>query len=282
MLLAALAGAAVAHAGACCVGSTTTVPARVGECETVVAGVGVAVEHGAHRWDSGGTLARSSLTEDAVVTTLAAGWGWDRKGQVNLSAPMLTQWRRAGDLTSSATGAGDLRVTALWDPLNEEPRSNGRIAPPVPVFTVGLRAPTGRSWAASTDPLMADVTGLHGPAAILGAQLERTLDKTPWSVGVFEELGATDHGLHPTTRAFGTLGRTLGRDLSLVATAQHIRTSDGEGPAATRTSGGLRATVGRRMRWRAWAGVDQDLPLAGLGRDNALLTRAGVGALVVR
>jgi hypothetical protein len=240
------------------------------------------VEHAAARWDSAGAVAASSLVEDAVVTSIAAGWAWDRKGQVNVQMPFRNQWRRAGDLRSAASGAGDLRLTALWDPRTERPRGGDAPALPVPVFTLGVRAPTGTAWTDAADPLMADVTGLEGPAVIVGAQLERTLDRTPWSIGVFEELGATDRGLHPTTRALGTLGRTLGRRWSLVATAQHIRTGDADGAVAARTSAGLRATVGQRMRWRAWAGVDQDLPLAGLGRDNALLTRAGVGALLVR
>lgn len=281
-MLGLLAAASVAWAGACCVGSTTTVPARVGECEKAVAGVGVAVEHGAARWDGDGAITRSSLVEDAVVTTLAAGWSWDRKGQLNLTMPVRSQWRRAGDLSSAATGTGDLRATALWDPFTETPRGGDGAALPVPVLTAGVRAPTGRSWEEASDPLMADVTGLAGPAVILGAQLERTLDRTPWSIGVFEELGTTDQGLHPTTRVLGTLGRTLGSRWSVVGTAQHLRTGDGQGEAASRTSAGLRATVGRRMAWRAWAGLDQDLPLAGLGRDNPLLTRAGVGAMVVR
>ena len=58
--------AAPAWAGACCVGATGTIPARLGECERWLAGVGLQGEAVVGQWSSDGSLSASSLRESAA------------------------------------------------------------------------------------------------------------------------------------------------------------------------------------------------------------------------
>ena len=274
--------AGVAWAGACCVGSTSTVPTRLGECERFLVGTAVAVEDGSTRWDSEGQVQRSSLRDQAVVTTLAAAYAWDRAGQIGVVLPVRMQRRTAAGLVGTAGGVGDARVIATWDPISERPRAAEGTAWPVPVLTGGVRLSTGTDWTESDDPLMTDVTGLPGGAVVAGLSFERTMDATPWSLGVQEELGRVDGGWTPTTRVLGSVGRYVGRRWSVAATGTHQRTAEAPDVRAVRTRAGLRVAVGKPVRWRAWAGAEQDLPLHGFGRDNPIGTQIGVGALVVR
>lgn len=274
--------AGVAWAGACCVGSTSTVPTRLGECERTLVGTAVALEDGAARWDAAGAVHRSSMREQALVVSVAAAHAWSRSGQVGLVLPLRAQRRVAPGVSESATGVGDARLIATWDPVPERHRAAAGWAWPVPVLTTGLRLPTGRDWTEAQAPLLTDVTGLPGGALVAGVAFERTLDRTPWSLGVQEELGRSAGAWTPTTRVLGSVGRYVGRRWSLAATGTHQRTAEAPGARAVRTRAGLRIAVGSPGRWRAWAGAEQDLALGGWGRDNPIGTQVGVGALLVR
>lgn len=280
MSLALLAGAA-AWAGACCVGSTSAVPTRLGECEKVLFGTAVSVEDGGARWDAEGRVVASSMRDQAVVTNLAGAWAWDRKGQVGVLVPLRAQRRVAPGLSGDGSGVGDLRLLATWDPVTERPRGAAR-ALPVPVFTGGLRLPTGTDWTESSDPLLADVTGLPGGALVGGVALERTMGRTPWSLGVQEELGRVGGAWSPTTRVQGMVGRYIGRRWSVAATGAHQRTAEAPGLQSVRTRAGVRVAVGVPVRWRAWIGAEHDVALPGLGRDAAVGGQLGMGALLVR
>lgn len=278
-----------AHAGACCVGSTSTVPLRLGECEHMLAAFGVGAERSVGLWTSDGQVAESSLQDDALVGTVGAAWRWDRKGQVGLSMPGRLNHKATSSLDTWGGGAGDLRVTALWDPFEEKPALAEGPALPMPLFSLGFRAPTGRSWDRSESPLGEDITGLPGPAVLAGVSLERTLDRMPWSVEVDTEVGreglAGDRHLQPALTAAGSLGRYIGTHWSLAGTLVHQRswTLDPENPGQTsKTTAGLKVATGRPMAWRAWAGVDGDLPVSKLGSSNMRMVRAGLGMAIVR
>ena len=131
-----------AHAGACCVGATATVPTRLGECENWLMGMGVQAETTTGRWQSDGQLSSSTMTDDAIITTLAGAWRWDREGQLFATLPMRLNHRAAGDLSELGGGLSDLRAGVIWDPIEEKASS----WLPVPVLTIGARLPTGRDW----------------------------------------------------------------------------------------------------------------------------------------
>lgn len=76
-LLAAL--PADARAAACCVGSTSPFPIRVGECEKVVAGFSAGHERALGRWDRDGALADVGVPESAVLADLGVGVRFNRR-----------------------------------------------------------------------------------------------------------------------------------------------------------------------------------------------------------
>ncbi len=284
-LLVALLTASPAHAGACCVGSTSVVPARLGECERWVLGLSTVAQRSVGRWDSSGQLSPSSLQDDSLTTELIGGWRWNRKAQLGLSVPTLINRKDLGEEPIWGSGLGDVRLSGLWDPLNELPRGvEGVRAWPVPIFQVGLRLPTGRTWEEAEGALFEDVTGRPGTGLILAAGLERTLDRTPWSLNLGGELAPDGEHLHSVLGLDASLGRTLGRRFSVSARASHQQTRvHGEDSGATRRSSvGISAVHGVPLRTRSWLALDADLPVPGLGQNNLRAVRAGVGVAVLR
>lgn len=270
----------LAHAGACCAGSTTTTPAMLGECEGWLVGLGVSGEVSAARWDHRRALADSSLAERAGLASLVAGGRWDRRGSVTVELPVRLDHRAAGEVSAWGGGVGDVRALVWWDPFVERPKEDG--GGPLPWFVAGLRAPTGRDWTEARQPLDADVTGLAGPGLLLGATLGRTLDRTPWTVGLDAEIGLGGEHPQTTLTASGSVGRTLGARWTVLGSARHAITASGDDGMAARTAAGARLVLGRPVRWRAWAGAEADLPVPGLGRSAPIAARLGVGAALVR
>ncbi len=262
----------VARAGACCVGATSGLPLRVGECERVVAGVGLAAEAAVLRWDAGGAVRGAAPVEEAGQLMVGAGARWARWGQGFVSLPARVSRRAVDGLTDSGVGVGDLRAAVVLDPLEERPDG-----PPVPVATLGVRAPTGRDWTEADGALLADVTGLPGVGASAALTLEHVTGRGPWWVGA-------DGGYDPGTPARAGLsaawGRYLGATSSVVATARHERQLAAGGTARTQLGG--RWVVGRPIRWRAWAGLATDVPVPGLGHDLPMTTTLDVGWVWIR
>jgi hypothetical protein len=275
-----------AIAGACCTGSTTTVPTRLGECETAIAAIGTSVEASYARWDSSWRSTSSSLKEQAIITTIGGAWRWDRKGQVAVTMPFLVNHKDAGTSSVWGGGVGDLRAFVLYDPVTEAPSIPGEhVGSPVPVFTAGVRLPTGRSWENSGAPLQADVTGLVEFAMLASVQIERTLDRAPWSVSVGTEIGIGPHGVQPTLMGSAAVGAYIGRRWSFSGTLRHTSSWTplpelSEHSHAASTAAGARLTVGQMLKWRAWAGVEVDLP--GLGRDRLQRASGSLGVALVR
>lgn len=259
-------------------------PTRLGECERLLAGLSLGAETTTGRWDSGGRLVSSSLQDDALLASVAGAWRWDRKGQVGLALPLRLNHKGLDEEDRWGGGAGDLVSTVLWDPLTEWARGGEHAALPVPVLSAGLRLPTGRTWEQAEGRLLEDVTGRPGPGLLLGLSMERTLDRTPWSLGVDGELARDDEHLHPTLTFSGSLGRYLGTRWSVVGLARHARswTLDGGGGSTSRTVVGGKAAVGRPLSWRAWAALEADLPLPAVGHANLRQLTGSVGAALVR
>lgn len=262
-----------AQAGACCVGATSTVPTRLGECEHWLAGMGMQGESTLGLWDSTGAVTDTTMTDEAVISTMAMAWRWDREGQLFATLPARINHRVAGDLDETAAGLSDLRAGVIWDPINESPA--GWL--PVPVLTLGARLPTGVDWTESETDLQTDVTGLVGPAIIGVATAERTMGRTPWSVGADVEASTSLTAVGATA----SLGRYIGTRWSLGGSLRYSATF-ADGAAATRTNAGLRLTRGQPLRWRGWVGVDADVPVDGLGQSTARQAHASMGIALIR
>ena len=263
----------LAHAGACCVGATSGVPTRVGECETWLVGLGVSYEHDMGRWDDSGAAVGSSLSEDTFVQTLGAGYRWNRQMHVTAQLPVRATRKANATESSWGFGPGDLSASVWFDPWEE---SSTR---PRPVLQAGVRAPTGRSWDRSSDPLGSDITGLPDPAVLLGANLERTTGSTPYAAGVSAtlSLGDTPHLFGVT----GSVGRYLGTRWTALGTGS-FQVAPSTKSFSARTSLGGRVVHGAMLSHRVWAGAETDLPISGLGRNNPQLLRVGVGAALLR
>lgn len=281
LLAAGLLAPGLAHAAACCMGSTSPFPIRVGECEHVVVGLGVGFEHGFGRWDSQGALAPVGLGEQAITATLGAGLRLNRRWQVGLVAPARYNHRGDDEFGAWGGGVGDTTLMAQWDPKEEIYQG-----PPTPIFSASLRLPTGRDWSESEATLLEDVTGQPNPAATLGVALERSLGKTPWMVGVDGTMGmSTLDQLQPALSAYGSVGRYLGTAWSLMGTASYSASwaaMDGSASAVAKPRAGVRLVRGQRLAWRAWAGTDWDLPVPYVGRSSTQLATVSGGFAVVR
>lgn len=272
--------ASLAQAGSCCVATTSPVPTRLGPCERVLAGTAVRAEGGLLRWDRQGRLRRSSMTEAGLEGTLALGVGLSRRTQLAATLPARLTWRSVSKTTRHGGGLGDLRVLGRYNLVLESSGFGDRRSVPGVWLSVGARAPTGRDWQASTDVLLADVTGLPRPALTIGVLAERTQHQVPWIASIDLEA---DRGAVAATGTAGA-GRTLGSKWTVLGAVGHTVSWTGtstQGPAA-RTFLSARVVTGRRLRWRAWAGLSSDLPVPWMGRETALLTRADLGLALVR
>ncbi|MFT5685273.1 MAG: hypothetical protein ACI8RZ_006223 [Myxococcota bacterium] len=262
-----------AHAGACCVGTTSTVPTRLGECEHWLAGMGMQGESTLGLWDSGGTVTDTSMTDEAMISTMAMAWRWDRRGQLFATLPARVNHRVAGDLDEAAAGLSDLRGGVIWDPIDESP-ANQR---PIPVITLGARLPTGVDWTESETDLQTDVTGLVGPAIIGAITAERTMGRLPWSLGADVEASTSLTSVGATA----AVGRYLNTRWSLNGSLRYSATF-ADGATTARTNAGLKLTRGQPLRWRGWVAVDSDVPLDGLGQSTTRQAHASLGVALIR
>lgn len=283
VLVAALLGLApgAARAAACCVGSTSPFPIRVGECEHVVAGVSAGFEHALGRWDADGAVAPVGVEESAILADLGVGVRLNRRWQVAAIVPLRANQRVGADGALWGGGVGDATAMVTWDPFEELYKG-----PPTPTFTAAVRVPSGRDWTEADGALAEDVTGLPNPAGTLGVALERSIGQVPWVVGVDGSLGASSTGaLQPAVTVSGSVGRYLGTSWSVMGTASWTASwaaMDGSAGMVSRPRVGARVVYGQRLAFRAWAGTDWDLGVPWLGRSATQVASASLGVALVR
>lgn len=249
-------------------------PTKTSECERWLVGLGVGGEHVSGRWDAAGAPASSSLSDDAITTTVGAGYRWNRRFTAGLSLPLRTQHKAAGGTGEWATGPGDARLLSWWKPWEEPARA------PALELGAGARLPTGRDWTESNSALLTDVTGLPGVSALLSAGATRTMGRWPWSLSLDADLPV---GSRSPVQVGASLvgGRYLGTRWTALASLQEVLTFAG-GARTRRTAVGARLVTGQRLRWRAWAGVEADLPLPGMGQARDRLISGSLGGAIVR
>ncbi len=281
--LLALTWSTTAWAGACCVGSTATNPARVGECEKTVVAIGLSGETAGTWTDRDGERHQSSINERSALANLGAGLRLNRQVQVGLSAPIRLNHFATSETAMWGGGLGDLRVTTLWDPVEEKPKTK-KFSSPVPIFTAGMRLPTGRDWTESSAALHEDVTGLEQPAILAGAAIERSLDRWPWSVGTNAEVGVGARGAQPVIVSRGSLGKYFGSRWTVSGTVSHQMawaSLETGLKAATQTNAGLTVIRGTPGQWRGWLGAQTAVPLPGLNISTSQRTSVSTGVAIV-
>lgn len=263
-----------AHAGACCAGTTTGVPGRLGPLETVLVGVDLGGEAAIARWRADRSLTNASPQELAVTGQLAGALRFAPRFQLIAGLPLRWGVRRAGGLTDAGGGLGDATFTTFTTLGEERVPNDGRRGLPALTLIVGARFPTGRSWTESQTALLADVTGRPGVGLRAGLLVEHTMTSHPWFVQVDADLPLPD-GV-PLLTATAGVGRTFGVRWTLMGT---LAWQHGFGGAPSeRTTLGVRVVRGERLAWRAWGGLGLDVPIPGLGQENPVQATLSVGA----
>lgn len=268
----------VAVAASCCGGSSAAVPTRPADCDQWVVGIGVAGETALGRWDAAGASVPTAIAESTLTTTVGGGYRWAPWGGAVAELPVQLNWKTTGDDATWGGGLGDAHLGVFFDPLDEPAET----PVPVPILSVGARLPSGRAWTESTDPLLADVTGLPDPALTAALSLERANGRVPYSAGVDVELPLGAEAASPPTLGLSAaVGFSIDGRWIILATARHALTpGDPAGP--TRTTAGGRLMRNEPRSWRAWLGAESDLPGTGLGQSNLQNVRATAGFLFVR
>jgi len=263
------------------VGSTSSVPTRVGEGETVAAGLAVGAEVMSSHFDRSGRLEPSSLRTTSLLPQVGLGYAFKPQVQASVVVPGRVNWHTSDTTRAMGGGLGDVRASVLWDPLMEQ---SGRAAwPPVPLFDLGIRAPTGRDWTEASGTLGEDVTGREEVGLQAGALVERAMGDWPWMLGVRSEVGVGAEYVPLTLTAYGSLGTYIGTRWTLAGVWNHQVSWAGAGGRSTRNLKlGLRAIHGKRLAWRMWAGIDGTPPISGLGAGVQRTASASAGFLLVR
>jgi len=259
-----LLGASLALASACCVGSTSDQPAQLGRCERLGAGFGVGEVVELGRLDAGGRWAATAEGWSQITTSLGVAMRWARWGSVGLVAPFVVNAQARPGEQRVGMGFGDVSAAARLEPWEE-----GR--GPVPVFTVGLVAPSGKSWTQANDPLGADVTGAGEWTPVVAVALERTSSPWPWRLGI-EASGPR--------RWVGaaSIGHSIDRDWTAAMALSATAESSAAG-VSWRGALDVRVVHGRPGAWRVWTAAGSDLPV---GRSAHLEARVGAGVVFVR
>ena len=255
-------------------GSTGTVPTRLGECEHVTAGVSFTGEHAVATWDRAGNVVAHPQPDQGIIGSFGMGVRLNRQLSITANLPVRLSHRGHG-ASSWGGGIGDASALLLVDPLEERPKG-----PPVPIFMLGVRAPTGVDWTESKSPQAADITGLPGVSVNLTAQLERTLNKTPYTLSFTGGVPFGAPVMRPTFTVSGTVGRYLGTSWSVLGGLRHQMNGLGT-DRSHRTVVSARIVHGRPLSYRFYASLESDVPSPFLGRSNPLFVRGSVGGVWV-
>lgn len=287
--LAALASPRTASAAACC-GAGHSVALRLSESENaaVVSGARGALRLGS--WASsrdfsapeGGDYDRELRGEIGVLMRVS------RRFDVGAAVPLVYTFRRAGELSSSGGGIGDITASARFRVLSP---SEYAWMPGV-ALTFAALLPTGRPAQASVDRLAADATGLGAVELRPGIVLEKTLaDRWLATAGLsvgFRTASAAAGGpsvkLAPRLQAIAAIGPFWSSGLSLSAGVVYEREGgpsidERVDPGATRERTGALffAAYDVDSRWTVVASSQVDLPVSGLGRNEIALFALSMG-----
>ncbi len=164
-----------AWAGACCVGTTSSQLGRLGPCEKVAAGLGYSLEALLGSWSDRGEL--HGPGDDRRLTHSFIGLialRPDRRFQFGVSMPILLQGKQVAGQAEVGGGPGDMNLWLSVEPFED---LGGRRAPPVPMFGLGLRLPTGIPLDRAPGSTGAGATGTGHLAVGPGLRVEKTFTR---------------------------------------------------------------------------------------------------------
>jgi len=271
-------------AQACCAGSSTLTPARLGIHEDAAIGVMARGTGVLGSYDAAGKylVSPSGVAEldgevDVVGTLRVLA-----DAQVTLLVPVVATWRQVTGLSELGGGLGDLNLSGRYDFWHA---GQSRVLPGIAVM-LGVTFPTGRAPEDATKLLATDATGVGAFQLTGGLALEQSFGhfivnltalaswRTPRTVrGVDERLGAQFQGLLGVGYVFdneASVALSLGQVASLDAVVQGQRVfGSGHGLPSIGVSG----SVPLGEAWRLQGGLSYNPPVAVLGWNQT----AGLG-----
>ncbi len=256
--------AARAHAGSCCLPSTTALPLVLAGCERWGGGVsfGATERLGGWAWD-GRLLSEDAYDRRAASFAAAALARVAGPLQVGVSVPFGVAAVRAGAETEVAFGPGDLAAQALLLP---EWADGARLRPSVGLdvsVPIGATDPNALAtvradaWSLGASAALELAHGSGAAALAVGARYAPPAGAVSGSLALTEALR-----LAPWIDGTGTLGVALT-------------------PTSVRPELGLGAIVRATPAVRATARVDLAPPIGGLGRSADAELRVSAALLVV-
>lgn len=295
-VLAALAGAREARAAACCVGATGATPGVLGKCERYGLGLAWGMEQttgsfgpdGAFRPSSGYARNTHRFTPTVAVRPT-------RFFQVGAAVPLLVQRVAIDGEAETGGGVGDASFWARFDPFEDTFTSGAGAWLPVPVLSLAVTLPTGRSWEQVDPGNGAALTGTGYATLTPAVGLERTLRR-----GVLSATGSVvvplprpaadgeEAAAGPTLPGIGyRVGLQGGwfatRKVTLTASGGVLGSGRGRVDGALAGSGtvapwlGVGVVAGLSRTLRLSAGAEGTLPVPGLGRNHEATVNAGAG-----
>jgi len=277
--------ARTARGQACCAGGALLTPARLGPVEQGAVGVQLKarIARGTFNADGDWTDLRAGERERTFEQALVASLRFHSRGQASVFVPWIETQRKAGGLSETGGGLGDIAWTARYDFLSA---GDSPLWPGVSLL-LGGNVPSGKDPLSARRPLATDATGTGFWDLSLGLGVEQLWH--PWFVAL--NGWATWHLFRASTadvdesQAVRLTVLALGGYLfaNEMAPAVYLNAFDEGNKSAggvSQPGTGLRLTTAGATwvwPWRRWAraqvSVFADLPWQGLGRNET----AGLG-----
>ena len=266
--------AQTAFAGACCVGTTSTLPIMVGECEHAIAGISVGSEMTVGHWTADGKLVKNSIQETNSKALVGGGYRFNRNLQVGFRAPFLLNHRASDSLSGWGGGLGDINFGVTYDPYDEAVTQHA-----VPTMTLGFTGATGQDWTQGGGQLGEGVTGLEASSIDGAVSLERTIAKYPWSLSGGLNWGIGSNNPHRTVLVAGGIGMYFGNSWSALGTLDwsHSWYKVSDTAFTNQTKTGIRIVHGKALNWRWWLDFRSGLPIVKLGHSSNITISSAVG-----
>jgi hypothetical protein len=173
LLLLALSPARIAHAQACCAGSSAVTPARLALHEDALVGTTLHVGGvlGSYAVNGAYSPQGPGSTEVDVEEDLLLAVRLTKRAQLAALIPLVETFRSGLGASAHSGGVGDINLGARYDFVLAR---ESRYIPGVAVL-LGATFPTGRPPEEAQAPLAVDATGIGAFQGNVGLALEQTL-----------------------------------------------------------------------------------------------------------
>lgn len=281
----------LAHAQACCSGTTNLTPGRLERHEWLLLGALTTSKYSLGSFDDASTYspAADGSTQWDFEQQWLSAFRWAERGQSSVLLKTAQSYRDAAAADPEfGGGLGDLQLAARWD-LSF---TGERAYVPGVALLAALTLPTGTSPEESTDVLGSDATGEGTTRVLAGVALEHA--QNTWLLGLYADLThhfprrlatvRVERALGWRVAANATYGWTPRLHTGLIATAsgEGRSTLNGdvaEGSARRDIELGLALSYEPNANWRLYATASSTPPVDALSRNGFADIGFGFGAV---